>query len=49
MTFSPPTDPTRYARLQAVMARCLALSWDARISAMRCQRARQARDDRRAA
>ena len=44
----PPTDPARYARLQRVMARCLALSWDARISAERCQRARQQRVDRAA-
>jgi dephospho-CoA kinase len=44
----PPTDPARYARLQRVMARCLALSWDARISAERCQRARQQRADRAA-
>jgi hypothetical protein len=40
------TDADRYARLQATMARCVALSWDARRSAERCQREQQQRVDR---
>lgn len=46
MNFPPPTTPDRYARLQAVMAHCLALSWDARRSADRCRREAEARRDR---